>query len=97
MPLFLFLFPLQHMKRPALHNKQVGVLRMAFRARKVFRTFEIRAPDSGELGELPTRNHNLEYIANMELWHSRNRIFEEDGGLSANLCLLYTSPSPRDA
>ena len=33
--LLLFLFPLQHMKRPALHNKQVGVLRMAFRARKV--------------------------------------------------------------
>ena len=44
MQLFLFLFPLQHMKRPALHNKQVGVLRMAFRARKVFGTFVKRAP-----------------------------------------------------
>ena len=43
MQLFLFLFPLQHMKRPALHYKQVGVLRMAFRARKVFGTFEKRA------------------------------------------------------
>ena len=32
------------MKRPALQNKQVGVLRMAFRARKVFGTFEKRAP-----------------------------------------------------
>ena len=32
------------MKRPALHNKQVGVLRMVFRARKVFGTFEKRAP-----------------------------------------------------
>ena len=42
--LFLFVFPLQHMKRPALHNKQVGVLRMALRARKVFGTFEKRAP-----------------------------------------------------
>ena len=31
------------MKRPALQNKQVGALRMAFRARKVFRTFEKRA------------------------------------------------------
>ena len=32
------------MKRPALQNKQVAVLRMAFRARKVFGTFEKRAP-----------------------------------------------------
>ena len=31
------------MKRPALQNKQVVVLRMAFRARKVFGTFEKRA------------------------------------------------------
>ena len=31
MQLFLFLFPLQHKKRLALQNKQVGVLRMAFR------------------------------------------------------------------
>ena len=33
------------MKRPALQNKQVAVLRMAFRARKVLGTFEKRAPD----------------------------------------------------
>ena len=32
------------MKRPALQNKQVVVFRMAFRARKVFGTFEKRAP-----------------------------------------------------
>jgi len=31
-------------KRPALQNKQVGVLRMAFRARKDSGTFEKRAP-----------------------------------------------------
>ena len=37
-------FHLQHMKRPALQIKQVRVLRMAFRARKVFGTFEKRAP-----------------------------------------------------
>ena len=36
------------MKRPALQNKQVRVLRMAFRARKVFGTFEKRAPVSGD-------------------------------------------------
>ena len=39
-----FLFPLQHMKRSALQNKQVVILRMSFRARKVLRTFEKRAP-----------------------------------------------------
>ena len=32
------------MKRSALQNKQVVLLRMAFRARKVFGTFEKRAP-----------------------------------------------------
>ena len=32
------------MKRLALKNKQVVVLRMAFRARKVLGTFEKRAP-----------------------------------------------------
>ena len=42
--LHLFLFPLRHMKRPALQNKQAGVLRMALRARKAFGTFEKRAP-----------------------------------------------------
>ena len=34
------------MKRPALQNKQVGVLQMAFRARNVFGTLEKRAPGS---------------------------------------------------
>ena len=42
--LFLFLFPLQHIKRPALQNKRVVILRMGFRARKVIGTFEKRAP-----------------------------------------------------
>ena len=42
--LFLFLFPLQHIKRPALQNKQVVLLRMAFRARKVLGTFEKQGP-----------------------------------------------------
>ena len=43
MPLFLFLSPLQHVKRSALQNKQVVILRMAFRARKVLGTFEKQA------------------------------------------------------
>ena len=33
------------MRRPALQNKQAGVLRMAFRARKAFGAFEKRAPE----------------------------------------------------
>ena len=44
--LFEFLFPLQHMERPALQNERVGVIRMAFRAQRVFGTFEKRTPDS---------------------------------------------------
>ena len=42
---FYLLFPLQLIKRPALQNKRVGVLRMAFRARKVFGSFEKRTPE----------------------------------------------------
>ena len=38
--IFSFLFPLQHMKRPALINNGAAGLRKAFRARKVFGTFE---------------------------------------------------------
>ena len=44
MQLFLFLFPLERIKRRALQNKQVVVLRMAFRVRKVLGPFEKRAP-----------------------------------------------------
>ena len=32
------------MERPALQNERVGVFWMAFRARKVFRTFEKQTP-----------------------------------------------------
>jgi len=35
------------MKRPALQNKRDGVLRMVFRARKVFGTFEKQDPEQG--------------------------------------------------
>ena len=45
--LFEIVFPLQHIKRPALQNKRVAVLEMAFRARKVLGTFEKRAPGPG--------------------------------------------------
>ena len=55
--LFLFLFPLQHMKRPALQNKQVRVLRIAFRALKVFGTFEKRAP--ARLAEIPANRAEI--------------------------------------
>ena len=36
------------MKRPALQNKRVGILQMAFRARKVSGTFEKQAPGGGK-------------------------------------------------
>ena len=36
------------MKGPALQNKRVGVLRIAFRMRNVFGTFEKRAPGHGK-------------------------------------------------
>ena len=40
----LIFIPLTTYKSPALQNKQVGVLRMAFRTRKVFGSFEKRTP-----------------------------------------------------
>ena len=43
--LLYFLFPLQHMKRPALQNVWVAVLPVAFRARKVCGAFEKWVPD----------------------------------------------------
>ena len=52
MQLIFFLFPLQHMKRPALRNKQVALLRMAFRARKVLGTLEKQGPVSRTSREL---------------------------------------------
>ena len=42
------------MKRPALQNKQVVVFRMAFRTRKVFGTFEKRAPGA-RFSKVPKR------------------------------------------
>ena len=42
--LFKFVFPFQDMKRPALQNKRVAVLQMAFRARKVLGIFDKRGP-----------------------------------------------------
>ena len=58
--LFLFLFTLQRMKRSALQNKQVVLLRMAFRARKVLGAFEKRAPG--------VRNSRQKGIRTKRLW-----------------------------
>ena len=60
--LFLFLFPLQHMKRPALQNKQVVLLRMAFRVRKLLGTFEKQGPGPGMEPNNDTSNQNTEII-----------------------------------
>ena len=45
------------MKRLALQNKRVRVLRMAIRARKVFGTFEKRAPEKPVVQRLDDAFH----------------------------------------
>ena len=61
--LFKFLFPLQRMKRSASRNKRGGVLRMAFRVRKVFGTFEKRAPAfCPRLPNIHTRLGSFDYF-----------------------------------
>ena len=50
------------MKRPALQNKRVGVLRMAFRAREVFGSFEKRTPAGLEfLRRVPNERGTLKF------------------------------------
>ena len=68
MQLFLFLFPLQHIKRPALQNKQVVVLQMAFRARKVLGTFEKRAPGRDSNPGLCDSGAVLDQLRNQANW-----------------------------
>ena len=43
------------MKRPGLQNMRVGVSRIAFRGRKVFGTFEERAPGSQSFHQRDTK------------------------------------------
>ena len=50
------------MKRPAVQNMRVGVLRMVFRARKVFGTFEKRDP-AGNLKEKKVFQDGVEYMS----------------------------------
>ena len=55
------------MKRPALQNKRVGVSRIAFRTRKVFGTFEKRAPvgTNGKCTKKTTDNQVSTYLLNV--------------------------------
>ena len=68
------------MKRPALHNRQVVVLQMAFRARKVFGTFEKRAPEpdsNPDLCDPSTVIDQLSYQVKWELvimWVDNNSV-----------------------
>ena len=60
------------MKRSALQNKQVVILRMAFRARKVLGTFEKRAPADfdpifHDLINFPLTEFTSEYFTEMFL------------------------------
>ena len=58
------------MKRPALQNKRVEVLRLAFRAQKVFGTFEKQAPEQDsnqDPCDASAMLYQLRYQANWEL------------------------------
>ena len=58
------------MKRSALQNKQVVILRIAFRARKVLGTFEKRAPgrhSNPDLCDVGGVLQHLSYQANWEM------------------------------
>ena len=56
------------MNRTALQSKQVGVTRMAFRARKVFGTFEPLNRDSNpDLCDIGAVLHQLSYQAYWQL------------------------------
>ena len=59
MQLFLLLLLLQYMKKSALQNKRVGVLRVAFRARKVLGTFEKRADFTFRIVNFPHMDSNI--------------------------------------
>ena len=88
MQVFLFLFPIQHIKRPALQNKQVVVLRMAFRARKVLGTFEIPS-----LGGRTILDININTKANVSRYDSWERDDSSALLVTHNACLekLYHS------
>ena len=48
---FFFLLPLKHVKRLTFQNERLAVSQMAFRARKVFGTFEKQAPVSQKVSK----------------------------------------------
>ena len=85
--IFIFiLFTTYEKKNTALQNREVGVLGMAFRARKVLGTFEIRAPDTVLSSDIPvkllnqpfsmdTPNHIKDVISIRELAHPRVDLF----------------------
>ena len=70
--IFIFIPFTIYEKTTALQNKQVGVLRMAFRARKVFGTFEKRAPGPQNDGKCRVRMgmHSLarHFFVNLLSW-----------------------------
>ena len=59
------------MKRPALQNKRVAVLRMAFRARKVFATLKKRA---SVLLLMMKCRHNMVKVRQSKIKMGKNKI-----------------------
>ena len=70
--LFFFLLPCKHFKRSALRSKRLAVSQMAFRARKVFGTFEKRAP--GDIMRWRATNYPLFYTICCHMTSRDNRI-----------------------
>ena len=75
---FYFLFPLERIKRPALQNKQVVVLRMAFRTRKVLGPFEKRSPGA-----------RFSKVPKLSGWHNSLFIFKTKAFRATKLCSYF--------
>ena len=65
------------MKRSALKNKRIGVWRMAFRAQKVFGTFEKRAPGPS------FSKHGERELVSVTIETDRFRYFQIQNGQTA--------------
>ena len=100
------LFPLQHMKRQALQKKQVRVLRMAFRARKVLGSFSRNArlgPVSRKfcqwLASKKTVSFSVMFLFKtlkyINFWHSQNVDVRKPNGMARDISSepLYCSLS----
>ena len=76
------------MKRSALQNKQVRVLGMDFRARKVFRSFEKRTPGLLSHYSLSSENKTKQNKTKMFEEHTHSSLFLLSPNAGDNVYLL---------